>query len=73
MCYKDLEGGDEVGHRNRLVGLPLLVGLEVVDEDDEVVLLALVVDLDLSGFSLSHVGQLISKLFERVCLGISTL
>lgn len=47
MRHEDLEGRDEVSQRDRLVTLPLLVGLNIVDEDDEIVLSALVVDLDL--------------------------
>lgn len=47
MRHEDLECGDEVSQGDRLVALPLLVGLNIVDEDDEVVLSALVVDLDL--------------------------
>lgn len=45
--HKDLEGRDEVSQGDGLVALPLLVGLNIVDEDDEVVLSTLVVDLDL--------------------------
>ena len=37
---------DEQSEGNALVGLPLLGGLDVVDEDDEVLGLALVVALD---------------------------
>lgn len=47
MRHKDLEGRDEMSQGDRLVALPALVGCDVVDEDDEVVLCALVVDLDL--------------------------
>lgn len=39
---------------NGLVLLPLLVGLEIVDEDEEVVVLTLEVDLDLSSAALRH-------------------
>lgn len=52
VCHEDLECGDEVSKRDRLVSLPLLVGLEVVDEDEVVVVGALVVDLDLSSGAL---------------------
>lgn len=38
------------------VAEPLLVGLDVVDEDDEVVRVALVVDLALGGLAASHCG-----------------
>lgn len=54
VCNEDLEGGDEVAHRNRLVTLPLLEVGNIVNEDDEVVLLALVVDLGLRSLSLDH-------------------
>lgn len=54
MGDEDLEGRNEVGKRDRLVRLPLLVGLDVVEEDDEVLLLALEVDLGLSGGALDH-------------------
>lgn len=40
--------------RNRLVGLPLLVELGVLNEDDEVVLLALEVDLSLGSLAANH-------------------
>lgn len=45
-----------MGKGHRLVALPLLVGLNVVDEDDVVVLSALVVDDGLVGVSLNHCG-----------------
>jgi len=51
---EDLEGGNEVGHGDGLVRLPLLVRVDVLDEDEEVVVLALVVDLDLGGFASRH-------------------
>jgi hypothetical protein len=41
----DLEGTDNLCQRNGLVGLPLLCLLNIVNEDDEVLRLALVVDL----------------------------
>ena len=47
VCHENLESRNEVSQGDGLVSLPLLVGLEVIDEDDEVVLGALVVDLDL--------------------------
>jgi hypothetical protein len=51
---EDLEGVDNVCQWNTLVRLPVLQGLSIVNEDDEVVLLALVVDLDLLSFTASH-------------------
>jgi len=53
---EDLVGGDEVGQRDRLVRLPLLEQLGILNEDDEVVLLALVVDLGLVGLAANHFG-----------------
>ena len=54
VCDEDLEGRDEVRHGDGLVTLPLLVVGDIINEDEEVVLLALVVDLDLRSFSLDH-------------------
>lgn len=54
MCDEDVEGGYEVRHGDRAVVLPLLEGGDVVDKDDEVVLLALEVDLGLVSLSLDH-------------------
>lgn len=51
---EDLEGGDEVSHGDRLVGLPLIEGLHVVNKDEEVVFLALVVSLVLDSLAASH-------------------
>jgi len=53
---EDFESRDEVGKGHRLVALPLLVSLNVVDEDDIVVLSALVVDDGLVGVALNHCG-----------------
>jgi hypothetical protein len=43
-----------VSERDRLVRLPLLVQVGIVDEDEEVVLLALVMDLDLGSLASGH-------------------
>jgi hypothetical protein len=51
---EDLEGADDLCQRDSLVCNPLFCRLCVVDEDNEVVLLALVVDLDLGCFTASH-------------------
>ncbi len=56
MGEEDPEGGDKLGQRDALVALPLLERLGVVNEDDEVVKLALVVDLGLGGFAAGHDG-----------------
>jgi hypothetical protein len=53
VCAEDLERGDEVSQRNALVGLPLLVGLDIVNEDDKVIA-ALEVDLGLLSLAASH-------------------
>ena len=54
MGNEDLEGTDDLCERDALVILPLLESLGVIDEDNEVVLLALVVDLGGLCFSLRH-------------------
>jgi hypothetical protein len=64
---EDLEGRDEVRHGDALVALPLLVGLDVIDEDKEVIVLALVVDLGLSGLAASHLECLVWGLRMVVC------
>lgn len=51
---EDLESADDLSKRNRFVGLPLLCRLHILNEDDEVLVLALVVDLGLWYFSTSH-------------------
>lgn len=54
MCEEDSEGRDEVSQRDAGVGLPLLVLLGIVKEDEEVVSLALEVDLALLGAAARH-------------------
>ena len=54
MCDKDLEGRDEVSHGDAGVRFPLLVLLGVVNEDEVVVVLALIVDLELGSLAASH-------------------
>lgn len=51
---EDLEAAHELGQRDRLVGLPLLGLLDIVDEDHEVLVLSLVVALVLACFSTNH-------------------
>lgn len=51
---EDLEGGNEVRQRHRLVTLPLLVQLGILDEDEEVVCLTLEVDLGLLSLAANH-------------------
>ena len=50
----DSECRNEVSHGDAGVLLPLLEVLGIVNEDEEIVLLALEVDLGLSSFSASH-------------------
>lgn len=57
MGYEDLEAGDEVCQGHALVALPLLEQLGVINEDDEVLAIALVtlvVNLGLAGLASSH-------------------
>lgn len=54
MCDEDIECRDEVSEWNGLVGQPLLVCVNVVDEDKEILALALVVDLGLYGGTTGH-------------------
>jgi hypothetical protein len=51
---EDLERADDLGERDGLVGLPVLCRLYIIDEDDEVLVLALVVDLGLLSFASGH-------------------
>lgn len=54
VCDEDLECRDELSHGDGLVGLPLVESVDIIQEDDEVVVLALVVDLDLLSVSANH-------------------
>lgn len=54
MGDKDLPAGDNLGQWHGAVLLPVLDGLSRIDKDDVVVVVALVVDLDLSCVS-SHI------------------
>lgn len=51
---EDLESLDDLCERNTLVGLPVLKRLGILNEDNEVILLALVVDLGFLGVSARH-------------------
>ena len=53
---ENLKAADKVRHGHRLVRLPVLKRLHIVNKDDKVVVLALVVDLVLGGFSASHIA-----------------
>lgn len=54
VVYEDLECTDNLCQRNALVCLPRIRRLDVVYEDDEVLSLALVVDLGLLSFTANH-------------------
>lgn len=56
---EDAERRDKVSHGNALVSLPLVVRLDIVNEDDEVIVAALVVALGLDGFAASHLDALV--------------
>lgn len=51
---KDLERAHNLCERDRLIRLPVLGRLDIVNEDDEVLVLALEVDLNLLCLSASH-------------------
>jgi len=52
--HEYLPAADDLGEGDSLVALPLLDVLGAVDEDDEVILLALIVDFGLAGVSTRH-------------------
>lgn len=54
---EDLKPADYLSQRNRLVVLPILYSLSIVDHDDEIVLLALVVNLRLRTVSTRHLDR----------------
>ena len=58
VCDEDLPSTDDLRQWNALVLLPILNSLRRVNEDDEVVTLALVVDLGL-GIVSTHVGLVV--------------
>lgn len=51
---EDVEALDNVDERDCLVLFPFLHGLLALDQDDKVILSALVVDLGLLGFAFGH-------------------
>lgn len=62
MCDEDIEAVDDIDQRCRLIRLPLLDGIGRLGNDDEVVYVALVVDLgDLS--VCAHCGWLVASVF----------
>jgi hypothetical protein len=66
---EDLEAVDDLSERHALVLLPLLNGLGALDEDNEVLALALVVALGLGGVS-AHVGCVGGDWFGLVVCGV---
>lgn len=60
--HEDLPAADDGCKGDRLVLLPVLHSLSRVDEDDEVVTLALVVDLALGFVSARHCGWVLCGL-----------
>jgi hypothetical protein len=51
---KDLEAGDKVSQGDAGVALPLVVGLDIINKDNEVLVGALVVDLGLGSLASNH-------------------
>lgn len=47
VCNEDLEGSNDLSERDALVCLPVVCSLNILNEDDEVLVLALVVNLGL--------------------------
>lgn len=60
-----------MSHGDGLVSLPLVVRVDIVNEDDEVIVAALVVALGLDGFAASHLDGLWSCAKSRDALGYS--
>lgn len=54
VSHKDLEAVHDLGEGDGAVVFPVLDGLDVVDEDDEIFVFALVVDFGLVGVSAGH-------------------
>lgn len=64
MRSKHLERGYDLRQRHRPVVEPLLIVLDAVHKDDEVVLAALVVDLNVVDVAASHFDGWIELVFE---------
>ena len=54
MCDEDLEAAHHLSQGDRAIALPILDGLGIVDEDDEVLVFTLVVDLRLGCVTARH-------------------
>jgi len=57
MGYEDLKATDNLCQRDRAVILPFLYGFDIVYVDNEILLLALVVDFGLRSVSARHLGN----------------
>lgn len=64
---EDLEDGNDLGQRSRLVADPLVVVVLAVDEDEEVLVVALVVDLGLGGTA-AHFGWICVGSWFGMCV-----
>lgn len=61
MCHEDLEAIYDLGQRNRAIAFPLIERIGIVDIDDEILFLALIMNLGLRSVS-AHIdvaGQVI--------------
>lgn len=54
MRHKDLEPAHDLREGNTAIFLPILYGLDVIDEDNEIVFLAFVVDFGLGCIAAGH-------------------
>ena len=59
MRNKDLEPAHHLRQWDRTIALPLLDGLGIIHHDDEVLLLALVVDLGLGSVAAGHCDEVL--------------
>ena len=56
MCHEDLKAANDLGQWDRSVALPVLDSSDVVHEDHEVLVFALVVAFRLGSVSARHFG-----------------
>ena len=78
--YEDLERGYNLGQWDRLVVEPLLVVISAVEEDNEIVILALEVDLLLDSLTAGHdegvksnVGSISKEIIRLVSVDVRSL
>lgn len=57
MRHKDLEPANDLRKGDTAIILPVLYGLDILDEDDKVIFLALVVDFGLGCVAAGHVDS----------------